>query len=104
MAFTVLFDGTVFENPSHLSKELVRLKRLQRKLSRKAIGSMKRNKTKCILARKQKTIANQRKDFLQKTSTKIVCSYDVIYMGNLDIKNMVRDSRLVRHREVNSDA
>jgi transposase len=59
-------DGRVVENPKALRSELKRLKRLHRRLSRKARGSKNRAKTRVKLARKYARIAHVRRDALHK--------------------------------------
>ena len=41
-------------------------------------------------------ISNQRKDFLQKLSTMLIKEYNIICMEDLQVKNMVRNHKLVR--------
>ena len=59
-------DGRVVENPQALRAELKRLKRLHRRLSRKAKGSKNRTKARVTLARKYARIAHVRRDALHK--------------------------------------
>src|SRR5258707_3521444 len=59
-------DGTAIENPKALRSELKRLKRLHRRLSRKAKGSKNRAKARVKLARKYARIAHVRRDALHK--------------------------------------
>src|SRR5258708_222034 len=59
-------DGRVVENPKALCSELKRLKRLHRRLSRKAKGSKNRAKARVKLARKYARIAHVRRDALHK--------------------------------------
>jgi transposase len=62
-------DGRVVENPKALRSELKRLKRLHRRLSRKAKGSKNRAKARVKLARKYARIAHIRRDALHKGSS-----------------------------------
>ncbi|MER0282236.1 RNA-guided endonuclease TnpB family protein, partial [Clostridioides difficile] len=84
------------ENPKYLKKSLNKLAKLQRKLSRKTIGSLNRNKARLKVARFQEHIANQRKDFLQKLSTKLIRENDIICIEYLQVKNMTRNRKLSR--------
>ncbi len=70
--FCITSDGEKIPNPKYLKKSLDKLAKLQRELSRKTKGSSNRNKARVKVARLQEHIVNQRKDFLQKLSTKIV--------------------------------
>ncbi|MBY2277302.1 transposase, partial [Clostridioides difficile] len=48
------------------------------------------------VARLQEHIANQRKDFLQKLSTKLIKENDIICIEDLQVKNMIRNRKLSR--------
>ena len=65
-------QGNTVANPRILKQMEKKLKHLQRSLSRKAKGSNNRNKARIKVARLQERIANIRKDFLHKESTKLV--------------------------------
>nr|WP_330407826.1 RNA-guided endonuclease TnpB family protein [Clostridioides difficile] len=81
---------------SNLKKSLNKLAKLQRELSRKTIGSLNRNKARLKVARPQEHIANQRNDFLQKLSTKLIKENDIICIEDLQVKNMIRNRKLSR--------
>ncbi len=49
-----------------------------------------------VVARIQEHIANQRNDFLQKESTKIVKENQLIALEDLAVKNMVRNHKLAK--------
>ena len=86
----------LIENPKHFKKSLNKLTKLQRELSRKTIGSSNRNKARLKVARLQERIANQRKNFLQKLSTKLIKENDIICIEDLQVKNMIRNHKLSR--------
>jgi putative transposase len=65
-------------------------------LSRKTKGSSNRNKARIKVARLQEHIANQRKDFLQKLSSKIVKNNDIICLEDLQVKNMIKNHKLAQ--------
>ncbi|GIV81745.1 MAG: transposase [Anaerolineae bacterium] len=67
-----LDDGTVYENPRPLEKELKRLAKLQRELARRMPGSANREKTRRKLARLSARIANRRAHALHNVSADIV--------------------------------
>ncbi len=71
--FAILSDGTKFDNPRFLQQSLERLKVLQRRASRKKKGSSNRKKANKKVALLHEKIANQRRDYLQKLSTELVC-------------------------------
>ena len=94
--FAITSDETLIENPKYLQKSLKKLALYQRKLSRKSKGSSNRNKARIKVAKCYEKVANQRKDFLQKLSARVIRKYDIICMEDLKIKNMVKNHRLAR--------
>ena len=94
--FAIISDETLIENPKYLQKSLEKLALCQRKLSRKSKGSSNRNKARIKVAKCYEKVANQRKDFLQKLSARVIRKYDIICMEDLQIKNMIKNHRLAR--------
>ena len=95
--FATLSDGTVIGNPRHLLKSEKRLKRLQRRASRKKKGSRNRRKAVHRLARLHVHVANQRHDFLHRTSRAIVDRYGLIAVEKLNGSNMLKNHCLAKH-------
>lgn len=95
--FCVSSCGETIENPTYLKKSLDKLAKLQRELSRKTIGGSNRTKARLKVARLQERISNQRKDFLQKLSTKLIKENDIICIEDLQVNNMIRNHKLSRH-------
>ena len=79
-----------------MKKSVNKLAKLQRELSRKSKGSSNRNKARLKVARLQERISNQRKDFLQKLSTKLIRENDIICIENLQVKNMIKNKKLAQ--------
>lgn len=94
--FCISSNGEIVENPRCLKKSLKKLAKLQRELSRKTIGSSNRNKARSKVARLQEYVANQRKDFLQKLSTRLIRENDIICIEDLQVKNMIKNRKLSR--------
>lgn len=94
--FCISSNGEIVENPKYLKKSLKKLVKLQRELSRKTIGSSNRNKARLKVARLQEYIANQRKDFLQKLSTRLIKENDIICIEDLQVRNMIKNKKLSR--------
>lgn len=92
--FAVLSDGTQIVNPKYAKKYQKRLVCAQRKFSRKTRGSKNRAKARVRLARLYEHVANQRKDFLQKESTKLVKQYDFLALEDLVVKNLSKNHNL----------
>ena len=94
--FATLSDGTEIENPKHLKNNLQRLKVLQKRASKKQKGSANRKKANLQVARLHEKIANQRLDFLHKTTTAIAKQYDTVACENLNISGMLRNHKLAQ--------
>ena len=98
--FAIFSDGTKIENPRFYEKSENKLAKLQRELSRKTIGSNRWNETRIKVANLQKHISNQRTDFLQKLTTKIIKDFDVICIEDLDVKAMKETDSNNRNKRV----
>lgn len=89
-------DGHIIEHPRILRKSEKKLKRTQRKLSRKVQGSVNRWKQKQRLAKVHQKIKHQRNDFLHKVSRYYVNNYDTIFVEDLKIQNMMKNHYLAK--------
>lgn len=92
--FYVDSEGVKGNYPKFFRKSQEKLAKEQRKLSRMVKGSNNYNKQKIKIARIHEKIANQRKDFLHKTSRKIANSHDVICVESLNMKAMSQTFKL----------
>ncbi len=83
-------DGTYDEikNPRFLRKKLKELKKKQKNLSRKKLHSNNCKKTRIKVAAVHGKIANQRKDFLHKTTANLVKESSLIAIEKLNTKGM----------------
>ena len=95
-SFAIASDGVEYPNHRFLAKSQKKLARLQRQLSRKSRDSKRREKARIKVARLHEKIANQRNDMLQKLSTELVKSYDLIAIEDLVPRNMVKNHRLAK--------
>ena len=87
-------DGQFLDMPQLLSeREQQRKRRLQRKLARGIKGSNRRNRTKLAIAKLSAKEKDRRKDWIEKTTTDLVRSYDLIALENLKIKNMTKSAK-----------
>ncbi|WP_214781045.1 RNA-guided endonuclease TnpB family protein, partial [Exiguobacterium sp. s22] len=84
------------DNARLLRKSKAKVKKAQRALSQKKIGSKNREKAKLLLAKKHEKIANQRKDFLHKLSRRIVDENQVIVVETLKSKDMMQNHKLAK--------
>lgn len=90
-------DGTSLPNPKHFIKSQKKLAKLQRRLSRKQKGSKNRSKARLKVARLHAHIANQRKDYLHKLTTKLIRENQAIAIESLQVSNMIRNRHLAKH-------
>jgi putative transposase len=92
----VTSDGSKFNNPKHLRQAQKNLARKQQHLSRKAKGSNTRNKARNLVAKAHARVANARKDYLHKLSTRLVNENQVIAVEDLHVKGMMKNHKLAR--------
>ena len=95
--FIILSNGEKIENPKYLKKSIEKLKKLQKQQSRKTKGGRNWIKNRIKIARLHEKIANQRMDFINKLSTRIITEYDIICIEDLKVKNMMRNHKLAQH-------
>ena len=69
-----------------------KLTKLQRNLARKQKGSNNREKARVKLARLEKHIADSRKDYIEKETLRLVRTYDVIGIEDLNLQGMMKFS------------
>ena len=86
--FATLSTGETIENPRHYRKAEQRLERLQQALSRKKRGSHRHRKAVKQLAKANRKVANQRRDFLHRQSRKLVNAYGTMVFEELQPANM----------------
>lgn len=94
--FATLSTGEKIDNPKHLKTYEPRLKVLQKRLSRKVKGSCNREKARVRVAKLHELIANQRKDFLHKVSTKIIRENQTVIIEDLHVKGMLKNHCLAK--------
>lgn len=104
--FAILSDGQKIDNNKFTSKMEQKLKREQRKLSRRALLAKQKGinlfeaknyqKQKRKVARLHEKVTNQREDFLNKVSTEIIKNHDIICIENLNVKGMLRNHKLAK--------
>ncbi|GAQ72464.1 RNA-guided endonuclease InsQ/TnpB family protein [Streptomyces turgidiscabies] len=92
-----LSTGEKITNPKHERKDRARLARAQRELSRKAKGDgANRAKARRKVARVHARIADRRRDFLHKLTTRLVRENQTVVIEDLTVRNMVRNHTLAR--------
>ena len=95
-ALATTSDGVTYPNNKYLYKNDKKLRRLSRNLSRKKKGSNNYEKARIRKARLEEHIANQRRDAIQKATTDLIRSNDVICLENLKTKGMMKNHKLAR--------
>ena len=93
--FAVMSNGEKAESPSYKKLDH-KVRKLQSKLARQPKDSKRRNVTRIKIAKLHNRIADTRKDFLHKLSTKIVNENQVIILEDLDVSGMVKNRKLSR--------
>ena len=93
--FAVMSNGEKAQSPDY-SKLDRKIRKLQKKLARQPKVSQRRNKTRIQIAKLHNEIADTRKDFLHKLSSKIVSENEVIVLEDLNVSGMVKNRKLAR--------
>ena len=84
-------NGDTVENPHPLKKLQRKLRREQRRFSRKMPKSVNRERARVRVARVHERIANIRRDFLHKISTRLARENQTVAVEHLNIKGMLRN-------------
>jgi len=92
----VCSDGVVFENPKALERNLRKLRRLQKAISRKKKGSVNRKKAIRQLQRTHLRISNIRQDNLHKTTSMLARNKQTICLEDLNVSGMLKNHHLAR--------
>jgi len=93
--FAVMSNGEKAASPDY-SRNDRKIRQLQKKLARQQKDSNRRTKTRIQIAKLHNSIADTRKDFLHKLSTKIVRENQTIVLEDLNVSGMVKNRRLAR--------
>lgn len=94
--FAILSTGEKIAAPNLFRKSEKRLAMAQRRLAKKLKGSKNRAKAKIKVARIHVHIADSRKDFLHKLSTRLVNENQVIAVETLAVSNMQKNHCLAK--------
>lgn len=90
----VTSDGFYSGAPKYTYYYQRRLRKAQRVLSRKKKGSNGWKKQRIVVARIHEKIANSRKDFLHKVTTKLVSENDILCLEDLNVSGMMKNRKL----------
>lgn len=94
--FIICSDETRVESQKYFRKSEKKLAKAQRKFSRTKKDSKGHEKARIKVARCYQKIKNQRNDFLQKLSTKLIRENQIICLEDLSVKGMERNKKLAK--------
>ena len=89
--FAILSTGEKIAAPNTFRKNEAKLAKLQRRLAKKTKGSNRRRKAKLKVAKLHAKIADSRRDFLHKLSTRLINENQVIAVESLSVSNMQKN-------------
>lgn len=89
-----LSNGESIENPKWFRTSESKIKRLQKRLSKKKKGSNNRKKAKLKLAKAYEKIKNRKQNYLHNISNKIVNENQIICLEDLNVKGMLKNHKL----------
>ncbi|MBD0692295.1 RNA-guided endonuclease InsQ/TnpB family protein [Streptomyces sp. CBMA123] len=95
-SLVTLSTGEKVANPRHERRDRELLVRAQRDLARKARGSANREKARHKVARVHTRIADRRRDFLHKLTTRLVRENQTVVIEDLTVRNMLKNKTLAR--------
>ena len=94
--FVITSDGEVFENKHFLKKEEKKMKKLQRQLSKKKVGSNNREKQRVKIAKLFERMTNEKDAYIHYVVNKLLQSYDTIFMEGLNVQGLLRNHYLAK--------
>lgn len=89
--FAILSTGEKVAAPNTFRRYEKKLAKLQRRLAKKTKGAKRREKAKLKVARLHAKIADARRDFLHKLSTRLINENQVIAIESLSVSNMQKN-------------
>ena len=95
-SFLVTSEGETIDNPKYYARAEKQLAKLERKDAKKKKGSKNRNKARQKVARLHARIANMRRDFQHKLSTRLIRENQVVCLETLAVKNMLKNHCLAK--------
>lgn len=86
--FCVTSDGEAVANPRFFKETETRIAGLQRAFAKKQKGSKRREALRLRIAREHEQVANRRKDFLDKLSTRLLRENQTVVVEDLDVREV----------------
>ncbi|MGF1427983.1 RNA-guided endonuclease InsQ/TnpB family protein [Kitasatospora sp. LaBMicrA B282] len=95
-SLVALSTGEKIANPKYERADRERLAKAQREHARKAEGSNNREKARRKIARVHVRIADRRRDFLHKLTTRLVRENQTVVIEDLTVRNLLKNKKLAR--------
>ena len=95
-SMVITSDGEHVGNPHFFRKDEKKLAKAQRRLAKKKKGSKNRAKARLKVAKAHTRIADRRRDYQHKLSTRIIRENQTICIESLQVKNMVKNPKLAK--------
>jgi putative transposase len=96
VSMVITSTGEKVGNPRFFAKDEQKLAKAQKHLARKRKGSKNREKARCKVAKIHTRIANRRRDYQHKLSTRLIRENQVICVESLAVKNMIQNHSLAK--------
>ena len=96
VSMVITSTGEKVGNPRFFAKDEKKLAKAQKHLARKRKGSKNREKARCKVAKIHTRIANRRRDYQHKLSTRLIRENQVICVESLAVKNMIQNHSLAK--------
>jgi putative transposase len=95
-SMVITSEGHTYGNPKFFAKDEKKLAKAQRRLAKKQKGSKNREKARRKVARIHARIADRRRDYQHKLSTRIIRENQVVCVESLQVKHMVKNHSLAK--------
>src|SRR5437588_7827874 len=95
-SMVITSDGHTYGNPKFFAQDEKKLAKAQRRHAKKKKGSQNRRKAQLKVARIHARIADRRRDYQHKLSTKIIRENQIVCIESLSVKNMVQNHKLAK--------
>lgn len=95
-------EGNSAAYPGYYRQAEEKLRKAQRKLSKRKKGGSNRDKQRQKVARLHERVVNQRKDFLHKISRQITNAYEAVVVEDLNMRGMAQGLHLAKSTNDNS--
>ncbi len=95
-SMVITSNGHTYGNPRFFAKDAKKLAKAQRRHAKKKKGSKNRAKARLKVARIHKKMADRRRDYQHKLSTRIIRENQVVCVESLQVKHMVKNHSLAK--------